>query len=97
MLQYGYGSYGLMVEPSFKLSFMPLVESGFIFAIAHIRGGQDLGRKWYDEGRMMNKMNTFFDFIDCTKKLLSKGIGDKNKTYAMGGSAGGLLLSLIHI
>ena len=95
LLQYGYGSYGLMVEPSFKLSFMPLVESGFIFAIAHIRGGQDLGRKWYDEGRMMNKMNTFFDFIDCTKKLLSKGIGDKNKTYAMGGSAGGLLMGVI--
>ena len=95
LLQYGYGSYGLIVEPTFKLSFMPLIESGFIFAIAHIRGGQDLGRKWYDEGRMMNKMNTFFDFIDCTKKLLSKGIGDKNKTFAMGGSAGGLLMGVV--
>ena len=57
LLQYGYGSYGLIVEPSFKLSFMPLVDEGFIFAIAHIRGGQDLGREWYDQGRMMNKMN----------------------------------------
>tara|TARA_B100002019_G_scaffold113048_1_gene97379 strand:- start:2806 stop:4842 length:2037 start_codon:yes stop_codon:yes gene_type:complete len=95
LLQYGYGSYGLMVEPSFKLSFMPLVEKGFIFAIAHIRGGQDLGRKWYDEGRMMNKMNTFFDFIDCTKKLLSKGLGDINNTFAMGGSAGGLLMGVV--
>ncbi|MEK9620084.1 MAG: prolyl oligopeptidase family serine peptidase [Flavobacteriales bacterium] len=95
LLQYGYGSYGLVVEPSFKLSFMPLVDEGFIFAIAHIRGGQDLGRDWYDQGRMMNKMNTFYDFIDCTKKLLTKNIGNKNKTYAMGGSAGGLLMGAI--
>tara|TARA_B100000212_G_scaffold204194_1_gene154136 strand:+ start:527 stop:2563 length:2037 start_codon:yes stop_codon:yes gene_type:complete len=95
LLQYGYGSYGLIVEPSFKLSFMPLIDEGFIFAIAHIRGGQDLGRAWYDQGRMMNKMNTFFDFIDCTKKLLKKGIGNKNKTFAMGGSAGGLLMGTI--
>ncbi len=95
LLQYGYGSYGLIVEPSFKLSFMPLIDDGFIFAIAHIRGGQDLGRAWYDQGRMMNKMNTFFDFIDCTKKLLNKGIGNKHKTFAMGGSAGGLLMGAI--
>jgi oligopeptidase B len=95
LLQYGYGSYGLIVEPSFKLSFMPLIDEGFIFAIAHIRGGQDLGRTWYDQGRMMKKMNTFFDFIDCTKKLLNKGIGNKDKTFAMGGSAGGLLMGAI--
>ena len=95
ILQYGYGSYGLIIEPSFKLSFMPLIEEGFIFAIAHIRGGQDLGRIWYDQGRMMNKMNSFFDFIDCTKSLLKKGIGNKNKTFAMGGSAGGLLMGAI--
>ncbi len=95
LLQYGYGSYGLIVEPSFKLSFMPLIDEGFIFAIAHIRGGQDLGRNWYDQGRMMNKMNTFFDFIDCTKKLLEKGIGNQDKTFAMGGSAGGLLMGAI--
>lgn len=95
LLQYGYGSYGLIIEPSFKLSFMPLVEEGFIFVIAHIRGGQDLGRKWYDKGRMLNKMNSFFDFIDCTKKLLNEGLGNKNKTFAMGGSAGGLLMGAI--
>ena len=95
LLQYGYGAYGLTVEPSFKLSFMPLINDGFIFAIAHIRGGQELGREWYDQGRMMNKMNTFYDFIDCTKKLLSKNIGNKNKIYAMGGSAGGLLMGVI--
>ncbi len=95
ILQYGYGSYGLIIDPSFKLSFIPLIDEGFIFAIAHIRGGQDLGRDWYDQGRMMNKMNSFFDFIDCTKKLLAKGIGNKNKTFAMGGSAGGLLMGAI--
>ena len=95
LLQYGYGSYGLVIEPSFKLSFMPLIDEGFILAIAHIRGGQDLGRDWYDQGRMMNKMNTFNDFIDCTKKLLNKNIGNKNKTFAMGGSAGGLLMGVI--
>ena len=95
LLQYGYGSYGLVIEPSFKLSFMPLIEEGFILAIAHIRGGQDLGRDWYDQGRMMNKMNTFNDFIDCTKKLLNRNIGNKNKTFAMGGSAGGLLMGVI--
>ena len=95
LLQYGYGSYGSIIEPSFKLSFMPLIEEGFIFAIAHIRGGQDLGRDWYDQGRMQKKMNTFFDFIDCTKKLLRKNIGNKNKVFAMGGSAGGLLMGVI--
>ena len=95
LLQYGYGSYGSVVEPSFKFTFMPLVDEGFIFAIAHIRGGQDLGRDWYDQGRMMKKMNTFFDFIDCTKKLLSKNIGNKQNVFAMGGSAGGLLMGAI--
>ena len=95
LLMYGYGSYGLIVEPSFKLSFLPLVDQGFIFAIAHIRGGQDLGREWYDQGRMMNKMNTFFDFIDCTKGLHEKDFGNKEKTFAMGGSAGGLLMGAI--
>ena len=95
LLQYGYGSYGLVIEPSFKMSFMPLVDRGFIFAIAHIRGGQDLGRDWYDQGRMMNKMNTFFDFIDCTKSLIKLGKGNSNKVYAMGGSAGGLLMGTI--
>ena len=95
LLMYGYGSYGLIIEPSFKLSFLPLVNEGFIFAIAHIRGGQDLGRNWYDEGRLMKKLNTFYDFIDCTKGLLKINIGDKNNTFAMGGSAGGLLMGVI--
>ena len=95
LLLYGYGSYGIIVEPSFKLSFLPLVDRGFVFAIAHIRGGQDYGRDWYDQGRMMNKMNTFYDFIDCTKGLLRKNIGNQNKVFAMGGSAGGLLMGVI--
>ena len=72
LLQYGYGSYGLVIEPSYKFSFMPLIDEGFIFAIAHIRGGQDLGREWYDQGRMLNKMNSFYDFIDCTKNFIKK-------------------------
>ena len=95
LLMYGYGSYGLIIEPSFKLSFLPLVDEGFIFAIAHIRGGQDLGREWYDQGRMMNKMNTFFDFIDSTKGLHERNFGNKENTFAMGGSAGGLLMGAI--
>ncbi len=95
LLQYGYGSYGLIIEPSFKLTFMPLINNGFIFAISHVRGGQELGRDWYDQGRMLNKMNTFTDFLDCTKKLLRKKIGNKNKIFAMGGSAGGLLMGVI--
>ena len=95
VLMYGYGSYGLIVEPSFKLSFLPLVDNGFVFAIAHIRGGQDLGRDWYDQGRMMNKMNTFYDFLDCTKGLLKAGFGDKDNIFAMGGSAGGLLMGTV--
>jgi oligopeptidase B len=95
LLQYGYGSYGSIIEPSFKLSFMPLINRGFVFAIAHIRGGQDLGQDWYDQGRMLKKMNTFTDFIDCTKGLMRKKIGNKKKTFAMGGSAGGLLMGAI--
>ena len=95
LLQYGYGSYGIVIEPSFKFNFMPLIDEGFILAISHIRGGQDLGRDWYDQGRMMKKMNTFYDFIDCTKKLLSQNIGNKNNLFAMGGSAGGLLMGTI--
>jgi len=95
LLMYGYGSYGLIVEPSFKLSFVPLIDCGFIFAIAHIRGGQDMGRDWYDQGRMLNKMNTFYDFIDCTKGLHEKSFGNIKKTFAMGGSAGGLLMGAV--
>ena len=95
LLMYGYGSYGLNIEPTFKLSFLPLIDDGFIFAIAHIRGGQEMGRHWYDQGRMMNKLNTFYDFIDCTKGLIKKKFGDKNKVFAMGGSAGGLLMGVV--
>ena len=75
---------------------MPLIEQGFIFAIAHIRGGQDLGKDWYDQGRMMNKMNTFYDFIDCTKNY-SKNIGNRNNTFAMGEVQEGFLGVIINL
>ena len=95
LLMYGYGAYGLIIEPSFRLTFLPLIDDGFILAIAHIRGGQDMGRDWYDQGRMMKKLNTFYDFIDSTKGLLDKNLGNSGKVFAMGGSAGGLLMGAI--
>ncbi len=95
LLMYGYGAYGLIIEPSFRLTFLPLIDDDFIFAIAHIRGGQDMGRDWYDQGRMLNKLNTFYDFIDSTKGLLNKNLGNPGKVFAMGGSAGGLLMGAI--
>ena len=72
-----------------------MIDDDFIFAIAHIRGGQDMGRDWYDQGRMLNKLNTFYDFIDSTKGLLNKNLGNPGKVFAMGGSAGGLLMGAI--
>lgn len=91
-LVYGYGSYGLNIEPAFRTSYLSLVDRGFLYAIAHIRGGSDLGRHWYEEGRMMNKMNTFTDFISCTEHLVDEKLAAKDKVFAMGGSAGGLLV-----
>jgi oligopeptidase B len=72
-----------------------LLDRGFIFAIAHVRGGQELGRSWYEDGKIFNKLNTFYDFIDVTKGLLDKGYGNKDRVYAGGGSAGGLLMGAI--
>ena len=95
ILFYGYGSYGINTEASFRQSLLPLLNRGFVYVILNIRGGGEMGKHWYDDGRMFNKMNTFNDFIDCTKKLLTKNIGNKNKTFAMGGSAGGLLMGAI--
>ena len=92
---YGYGSYGLSVYACFSSSRLSLLDRGFVFAIAHIRGGQELGRSWYEDGKIFNKLNTFNDFIDVTKGLLDKGYGDKNRIYAGGGSAGGLLMGAI--
>ena len=92
-LLYGYGSYGITVDPGFSLSRLSLLERGMAFAIAHVRGGEYLGRDWYDAGKLANKQNTFSDFIACAEHLKSAGIaGD---VYAMGGSAGGLLMGAV--
>lgn len=92
---YGYGSYGYAIKPEFELEVLSLVDRGFVYALAHIRGGNDLGRDWYDWGRMKNKMNTFYDFIDVTENLIKKGYGQKGHVYAEGGSAGGLLMGAV--
>ncbi len=95
---YGYGSYGISVDASFSSSRISLLERGFVFAIAHIRGGQELGRQWYENGKMLKKKNTFYDFIDATKGLVDRGFADSKRIYAGGGSAGGLLIgSVINI
>jgi oligopeptidase B len=95
LLIYGYGSYGINMDSGFRSSITPLLNRGFIFAIAQIRGGADMGRYWYEDGRMMKKNNTFFDFIDATKFLVKNGIGNPEKLFATGGSAGGLLMGAV--
>ncbi|WP_299495950.1 S9 family peptidase [uncultured Shewanella sp.] len=95
LYQYGYGSYGYTIEPHFKSSIISLLDRGFVYATAHIRGSDMLGRNWYDDGRMLNKKNSFNDFVDVTQALTARGYADKNKVVASGGSAGGLLMGAI--
>jgi len=95
LLLYGYGSYGSSMDPSFRSDRLSLLDRGFIYALAHIRGGQEMGRYWYEEGKMKNKKNTFTDFIDCSEYLISQGYTNPEKLYAWGGSAGGLLMGAI--
>jgi oligopeptidase B len=95
LLQYAYGSYGYSIDPTFSSSRLSLLDRGFIFVIAHIRGGEEMGREWYDNGKLLNKMNTFYDFIDCSSYLLDNKYTSKEKLFAMGGSAGGLLMGTI--
>ncbi|WII72842.1 S9 family peptidase [Bdellovibrio sp. 22V] len=95
VLVYGYGSYGANMDPDFSSSVFSLVDRGFVFALAHIRGGSEMGRDWYDHGRTMNKKNTFFDFIDVTEALIKNKYANPHRVYAMGGSAGGLLMGSI--
>ena len=95
LLMYGYGSYGSIIDASFRRTIIPLLNKGFIFCISHIRGGSEMGRQWYEDGKMLNKKNTFYDFIDSTKSLISKDIGNPAKVFAFGGSAGGLLMGAI--
>ena len=95
MLVYGYGSYGYSIDPEFAISRLPLLDRGFVYAIAHIRGGQEMGRRWYDQGRLLNKINTFTDFIDATRYLVQEHYADPKRVSAMGGSAGGLLMGAV--
>ncbi|UJP63401.1 S9 family peptidase [Mongoliitalea daihaiensis] len=92
---YSYGSYGYSTEPTFSRPRLSLLDRGFVFAIAHIRGGQEMGGHWYEEGKMMQKKNTFYDFIDCSQWLQDNGYVAKDKLFASGGSAGGLLMGAV--
>ncbi|NDE02062.1 MAG: S9 family peptidase [Gammaproteobacteria bacterium] len=92
MYQYAYGSYGYSTDPVFRSTVLSLVDRGFVYAIAHIRGGQEMGRLWYEQGRLQNKLNSFNDFIDVTRHLVKEKIADPARVFAMGGSAGGLLM-----
>ncbi len=94
-LLYGYGSYGHIVDPSFSPARLSLLERGFVFAIAHIRGGEDLGRSWYEDGKMLKKSNTFYDFITCGDFLVEQNYSSPKNLFAMGGSAGGLLIGAV--
>ena len=94
-LLYAYGSYGYSIDPTFSSNRLSLLNRGFIFAIAHIRGGEDLGRSWYEDGKLLKKKNTFYDFIDCGKYLTEQNYTSANKLYAAGGSAGGLLMGAV--
>ncbi len=95
LLLYGYGSYGLTIDPAFSSVRLSLLDRGFAFAIAHVRGGQMLGRQWYLDGKLLKKKNTFTDFIDCAKFLIREGYTASEQIYAEGGSAGGLLMGAV--
>jgi len=95
LLQYAYGSYGHSMDATFSSTRLSLLDRGFIFAIAHIRGGEDLGRNWYEEGKLLKKINTFTDFIDCSKYLINEKYTSPKHLYAEGGSAGGLLMGVV--
>ncbi len=95
VLLYGYGSYGYSMDPYFSSVRLSLLDRGFIYAIAHVRGGEEMGRKWYEDGKLLNKKNTFNDFIACGEFLVSQGYTTPGHLYAMGGSAGGLLVGAV--
>ena len=95
LLQYAYGSYGSTIDPSFSTIRLSLLDRGFVYAIAHIRGGEYLGRDWYENGKLLTKINTFTDFIDCSRYLIELKYTTNKHLYAYGGSAGGLLMGAI--
>lgn len=95
ILQYAYGSYGATIDPYFSMVRLSLLDRGFVYALAHIRGGQYLGRPWYEDGKLLKKKNTFTDFVDCSEYLISEGYTSADHLYAAGGSAGGLLMGAV--
>ncbi len=94
-LQYAYGSYGYSMDPYFSSVRLSLLDRGFVYAIAHVRGGQEMGRQWYEDGKLLKKKNTFTDFIACSEYLIEQKYTNPDKLFAMGGSAGGLLMGAI--
>ena len=95
LLLYGYGSYGYSTDPDFNSAVLSLLDRGFVFALAHIRGGQEMGRAWYEDGKLLKKKNTFTDFIACAEHLIAAGYTKPAKIFALGGSAGGLLMGAV--
>jgi oligopeptidase B len=95
LLQYGYGAYGISSDPVFSSSLLSLLDRGFVYAIAQVRGGQERGRRWYENGRQLQKQHTFEDFIDVTRHLVAAGYADPRRVFARGGSAGGLLVAAV--
>jgi len=95
LLQYAYGAYGLSTDPQFSSARLSLIDRGFVYAIAHVRGGQEMGRAWYDDGRLLHKKNSFTDFVDVTRHLVAQRYTRKDTVFAMGGSAGGLLMGAV--
>ncbi len=95
MLLYGYGSYGISMDPTFSSDRLSLLDRGFVYAIAHIRGGADLGKPWHEDGRMLKKKNTFTDFIACAEYLIAEKYTSPDRLAIMGGSAGGLLMGAV--
>ena len=95
LLLYGYGSYGASMDAGFSSLRLSLLDRGFVYAIAHIRGGEEMGRSWYEDGKLLNKKNTFTDFIAAAEHLAAEGYADPDRIYAMGGSAGGLLMGAV--
>jgi oligopeptidase B len=95
LLLYGYGSYGASMNASFRSYRLSLLDRGFVYAIAHVRGGQEMGRMWYEDGKLLKKKNTFTDFIDCAEYLCDQGFTNHDRLFAMGGSAGGLLIGAV--
>src|SRR5690606_17393602 len=94
-LLYGYGSYGMSIPASFNTNCLSLVDRGFVYAIAHIRGGKDKGYDWYENGKRLNKLNTFKDFISASEHLVAEGFTSHGRIIAQGGSAGGMLMGAV--